>query len=448
VRLPPFFASEEQQYAPFVAGALSVAVLAGFPLGLTLAVASARESTLDGHRAALAQVHGHLQLAGWFGLFVVGMGYRLAPRFTGARLRALWPVPVTFSLYAAGLVLRAVSQPWMDRSPFDVLAVISAVFELAGAGLFASVIWRCLRRGRPDEFGFKPYFATGAAWLVIAMVLDLLFVVDAAGGTGATLPVPRNSAVTYALLYGFILSFILGVSLRTFPVFFGRKPVSRGLSGAVLGTLTAGVAAYVAGAVWHAEEATAGARTLYDAGALVTGAGMGAAVLGFGVLRGAPHRLRPSARRSMVFVRAGYAWLLAAGALQAYYAGRAIAEERFVAYYEADALRHLVALGFATTVLFGVSLMVLPRLAVRRVTGRSVQVVISGLLALVQTAAVTRSAGSILVNELRFKEGFWTMSAGGAAGLLAVLLFAAYLLQDPGQIEIPVTSQRGRRADG
>lgn len=447
MRLPPFFTSEEQQYAPFVAGALFVAIAAGFPLGLTLAVAGAQESTLNGRWAALAQVHGHLQLAGWFGLFVLGMGYRLVPRFTGARLRQPWPAPVTFALYATGLVLRAVSQPWMNMAPLDSVVIVSAVLELAGAALFAIVIWRCLRYGRRDEFGFTPYFAAGAAWLVVAMLLNLLFVVDAAGGAGTTVPVLRSSAVVYALLYGFIVSFVLGVSLRTFPVFFGRPPVLRMVSRAVLVMLIAGVGTYVMGAVWYAEEPSANARTLYDAGALVAGAGLAAAVLGFGILRGVAHRLRPSARRSMVFVRAGYAWLLAAGLLQAYYAVRAIAGERFIAYYETDALRHLVALGFANTVLFGVALMVLPRLAVRRVTGRSVQAVIIGLLVLIQTAAVTRAAGSVLANELRFKEGFWTMSAGGVSGLLAVLLFTTYLVQNPGEIEIPVAAQHRGSAE-
>jgi uncharacterized protein involved in response to NO len=81
VRLPRPFREEEQQYLPFVAGAVFFAAILGFPLGLLLAHAAAQGSTLGGRYAPLVQVHGHLQLMGWFGLFILGMGYRLVSRF-------------------------------------------------------------------------------------------------------------------------------------------------------------------------------------------------------------------------------------------------------------------------------------------------------------------------------------------------------------------------------
>lgn len=441
MRLPAVFSDEERQYAPFVAGAIFVALFVAFPLGLTAALARAQNSTLGGHWPALAQVHGHLQLAGWFGLFVMGMGFRLVPRFTGARLRRAWPAPLAFAVFASGLALRGISQPWMDSSPFGALAVFSAALELAGAVVFAAIIWRCLLRGRPDEFGYTPYFASGALWLVAALAVDLWFVVEAVDGDTATVPVLRSLAVTFALLYGFIIMFVLGVSVRTAPVFFGRPPVSKLLGGAVWLAATGGGILYVVAAVWLGEEASETARWLYDLGLLFSGLSLAAAVLALGILRGAPHRLRPSAQRSMLFVRAGYAWLLMGGILQAYYALRALADERLVQYYETDAVRHLLALGFATTVLFGMALLVLPRLAMRRGTGRSVKAVVASLLVLVQGAAMARGMGSVLVNEARIHEGFWTMSAGGVAGLLAMLLFTAYLLQHPGQLEIPLPAR-------
>jgi hypothetical protein len=441
VRAPAVFTDEERQYAPFVAGAICIALVVGFPLGLSLALARTQDGTLDGHWPALAQVHGHLQLAGWFGLFVTGMGLRLVPRFTGARLRSAWPAPVTFALIASGLALRGVSQPWMDSAPYGLLAVLSAVLQFAGAVIFAGVILRCLVRGRRDDFGYTPYFSTGALWLVVAMAMNLWFVTDAVDGNAVTLPALRSLALTYTLLYGFITMFILGVSIRTAPVFFGRPPVPKLPGRGVWLMATAGTVMYVAGAFWRGEEASDSARWLYNGGLLVSALGLAGAVLALGILRGAPHRLRASAQRSMLFVRAGYGWLLAGAVLQAYYALKAAADDRLVLYYETDAVRHLLALGFATTVLFGMALLVLPRLAMRRGTGRSVAAVIATLLLLAQGAAVARGAGSLLVNEAHFDEGFWAMSAGGITGLLAVLLFTAYLLQHPGQIEIPLPPQ-------
>jgi uncharacterized protein involved in response to NO len=148
VRAPAVFTDEERQYAPFVAGAIFIALFVGFPLGLTLALARTQDGTMDGHWLALAQVHGHLQLAGWFGLFVTGMGLRLVPRFTGARLRSAWPAPATFALIASGLALRGVSQPWMDSAPYGLLAVLSAALQLAGAVIFAVIPLPGLRAPR------------------------------------------------------------------------------------------------------------------------------------------------------------------------------------------------------------------------------------------------------------------------------------------------------------
>jgi hypothetical protein len=86
---------------------------------------------------------------------------------------------------------------------------------------------------------------------------------------------------------------------------------------------------------------------------------------------------------------------------------------------------------------------VLPRLAVRRGTGRSVQAVVVALLVLIQGAAVGRGVGSVLANETHLIAGFWTMAAGGIAALLAMMVFAAYLVRDPGKLEIPLSVQQG-----
>ena len=82
-----YFFREEHQYAPFVGSAFMFALGAGFPLGVLLAYTAAQGTSLDGRFPQLVQVHGHIQLFGWFGLFVMGMGYRLVSRFTAVKHR-------------------------------------------------------------------------------------------------------------------------------------------------------------------------------------------------------------------------------------------------------------------------------------------------------------------------------------------------------------------------
>lgn len=84
-RLGWFFRAEDQQYLPFIAAAVFFGLIVGFPLGFTLAHAAAQGSNLGGRWQPLVQAHGHLQLVGWVGLFVMGMAVFAVYLFWPAR---------------------------------------------------------------------------------------------------------------------------------------------------------------------------------------------------------------------------------------------------------------------------------------------------------------------------------------------------------------------------
>lgn len=434
---PSFFA-EERQYVPFVAGAIFFALIVGFPLGFTLAHAAAQDSDLGGHWQAMAQAHGHLQLMGWGGLFVMGLGYRLVSRFTSVRVRPAFLVPLTFLLMATGLSLRAVAQPFADEGPFDWLFALSAALEAAGVFIFAGSILRCLATGRRDEFLYTPFFAAGAVWAAVAAGLSFVFVLDAAEDSVPVVSGLHSLSLTFVQLFGFVAMFIFAVSLRTFPIFFGREPANRALTLAGWALANAAIGVYAAATVWKSYEPGADVRVPQTLAFALAGA---AFLLLLGVLRifqGTPHRLRPSARRSVRFVRSAYAWLAVAAVLALFYAARALLDGRALRYYETDAVRHFVAVGFLTTMIIGMALLVLPRIAMRRPTERAATLVAPVLLGLLHAATAARGAGSILVDEAEVESGFWTMSAGGLAAILALALFAGYLLLPAKRLEIDV----------
>ena len=439
MRLLSVFREEERQYIPFAFGAVFFALILGFPLGFTVAHAAAQGGTLAGHLAAVTQLHGHLQLVGWFGLFVTGMGYRLVSRFTAVKVRPASLVPLTFGLLAGGLVLRAVSQPWADAPPMGVLFAASGVLEAAAALIFAWVILHCVRHGRPDEFHYSEFFAAAALWFVVALLINLALVVDAAAGSEATVSVTRSSAVSFVLLYGFVSMFVFGVSMRTFPIFFGRRRAAPGPTMAAWALANVGIGGFAAAVIWRSYEVTAAGRVLEGASFVAVGVAFLVLLFTLRIFEGTPHRLRESARRSMAFVRCAYAWLLVAAVIQAVFGVRALWDERLPEHYEVDAARHFLALGFVTTIIMGMALLVLPRLAMRRMQGRASRLLAISLLALLQGATAARGAGSLLANETRFDEGFWTMTAGGLFGIVAMVLFAWYLLRTPKQPEIPLS---------
>jgi hypothetical protein len=425
-----FFLTEERQYAPFVVLAIFFGLVIGFPLGLTIAHSAAQSSDLGGRLPRLVQLHGHIQLAAWFGLFVMGMGYRLLPRFTSVPVVSPWLPPATLVLATGGLALRAVSQPFATGAPFDALFALSAVLEAAAAAIFTFTVLRCVRLGKPDEFGYKPFFAAGAVSFFTAMLLNLYIVADAATDSRATVLPGRSTIVAFLLLYGFVSMFVFAISLRVFPVFFGRPRPSRRLTRGVFAVLATGVILFAASALWATYERTDFLTYGQDAGLLITGAAILAVIGVVGIFRGAPHRLRPSAQRNMRFIRSAYFWLAFAATLQSLYAVDAMLDDRVVRALQVDAARHFIALGFLTTVLVGMAFLVLPRLAVRRLH-RSVPVVTAVLLALLHGATAFRGAGSIIADRTHLEAGYWSMTAGGTFAVIAIAVFTGYILYNP-----------------
>jgi hypothetical protein len=438
--------TEERQYVPFVGAAVFAGLVVGFPLGLTLAHAAAQSSDLGGRYQALVQVHGHLQLIGWGGLFVMGMGLRLVPRFTGARIRPAALVPLIFVLIAGGLALRGVAQPFADAAPLAAAFVAAAALEAAGALTFAFAVLRCIASGRREAYLYSPFFAAGAAWVAVASLLSLAFVAQAAGDAATVIAAARSSALTFMQLYGFVLMFVFAVSLRTFPIFFGRRHARPLPTLAAWALANAAIAVYAAALVWKSYDRAADVRVAQTVSFLLVGVALLLLIAVLRVFEGAPHRLRLAARRSMRFVRSAYAWLLVAAGMQVYFASRALVGERSPTAFETDAVRHFLALGFMTTMIVGMALLVLPRLAMRRAQGQPARVAAPLLLALLHGAAAARGAGSLIANETHLETGFWTMSAGGLFGVLAMAVFAAYVILPAPTPEVPM-AERPRRAE-
>jgi uncharacterized protein involved in response to NO len=99
---------------------------------------------------AVAQAHGHLQLYGWAGLFVLGVALHFLPRLRGAPLAGARLIPWGVGLMSASLVLRAVSQPELVMNPgmlWRVGLVSSGVLELSALGMILSMLIRTAAQG-------------------------------------------------------------------------------------------------------------------------------------------------------------------------------------------------------------------------------------------------------------------------------------------------------------
>src|SRR3989442_15843989 len=70
--------------APLLGAALLLGTGGGFVLATVLTLTLALHLSVGPWWAAMAQAHGHLQLYGWAGLFVLGEAFHFLPRLRGA----------------------------------------------------------------------------------------------------------------------------------------------------------------------------------------------------------------------------------------------------------------------------------------------------------------------------------------------------------------------------
>jgi uncharacterized protein involved in response to NO len=91
--------------------ALAIALGAGFPLGAYLTIAMGVGFPLGSGVASVIQTHGHVQLVGWVGLFIMGISLHVIPRLAGVSIASRHGSGWIFWLMAVGLGLRSIGHP-------------------------------------------------------------------------------------------------------------------------------------------------------------------------------------------------------------------------------------------------------------------------------------------------------------------------------------------------
>jgi cbb3-type cytochrome oxidase subunit 1 len=116
-----------------------IAAVTFLALGVSLGASAALDPT---NHTRLRFSHAEINLLGWAGLLVCGMGYYLFPRFAGQPLR--WPriAPVQLALHAAGVVLSAGAWWWylaVDERAQPLIS-LGALCVAASLAAFAGII--------------------------------------------------------------------------------------------------------------------------------------------------------------------------------------------------------------------------------------------------------------------------------------------------------------------
>jgi hypothetical protein len=368
-------------YRPFFKAGIAVVLTLGAAWGAYLLLRIGLRGRFSAAGLHEVNAHGHAQIFGWVGLFVMGFAYQAFPRFKHASLAFPCLAWTSLGLMLTGLVGRSVGEPLASSLPWaGPVAVASAWLEVAAIGLFVWVILATWWTAGKGLAFFDYYVLASLGWFAIQAVAEAVYL-------AATLAVASREellalvatwqgAIRDAQIHGFALLMILGVSQRILHHFYGFSAPSRRLSLAALVCLNLAVTGEIAGLVLMRGASGTWAGLWYASALLLTGAVV-ALLWNWRVFGRATE-----ADRNLKFLRAAYAWLLISlGMLVLVPAYQFFLLPQLAPFSEAaslgfshayyGAIRHAITVGFISLMIVGVAARVVPTLNgvdIRRLT--------------------------------------------------------------------------------
>ncbi len=363
-------------YRRFFKAGIAVILTVGAVWGAYLLLQIARHGSFTAASIHDINAHGHAQIFGWMGLFVMGFAYQAFPRMKHSSLWRPDLANFTFYLMVFGVFVRAIAEPLHGTPLMRELVVTASVAEIAAIVLCLTIVWTTLRRsGKPLEI-HDSYVLAALAFFLIQAVGDaaLAYGTITAAGPADTLALVATyqAALRDVQIHGFGLLIILGVGLRMFPVLFGLHRPSQRLQRLVLPLLVLAVLGEAASVIlMRRTGGHAWAGPLYLAMFILAATSI-ALTCRWSLLA------RPTeSDRSVKFVRASVLWLqismllLLAAPLYMLVAlpasaslsesGRHAVEIGFShAYY--GAVRHAITVGFISLMILGMAAKVVPTL--------------------------------------------------------------------------------------
>lgn len=381
--------------------------------------------------------HGHAQVFGWVGLFIMGFTYHASPRF---RRGELWqPGLANLSLYlmVGGILARVVAGYFFEAPWALPLGIAGSGAEIFAVGIFAVVIAVTLHQSPAPHAAYEAWIAAAILWFLLAAVWSGIhfFATVTADSTASLIRaiVVWQAPLREIQIGGFALSMILGVSQRLLPGIYGYRATPSARSSWLLILLNI---ALLGSLLLRLEVVEPG----HPPAAVLRGVS-GMLLLGSVLWLVLPWRLwtKPLASdRSLKFLRAAYLWLLVALLMAALTPVYHRASAMDVSHAYLGATRHAITVGFISMMILGVSAKVVPTLAgfdLRRLGG------LWPTFLLVNLGCLLRVGFQVSTDHL--PASFQILAVSGALELTGIAIWAFHLLK----LEIIARSRRIGRGE-
>jgi hypothetical protein len=359
-------------YRPFFKAGIAVVLSLGAVWGAYLLLRIAFDKSFHAVGIHEVNAHGHAQIFGWVGLFVMGFAYQAFPRFKHTALANPRLAFLSFGLMLAGIIARSVFEPLTDTLTWaGVPALGGAAIEILAVCLFVGVITQTWRNAGKGLAVYDYYILAAFFWFIVQAVYEAVYL-------GATLAAPDRDALLNLVatwqgslrdvqIHGFALLMILGVSQRLFHHFYGFPAPNSRRSVVALVCLNVAVICESVGLVLM-RQLGHGWSALWYAGVLLLSVAVVALIRDWRIFRASP-----DTDRSLKFLRTAYAWLLISLAmlvalpiyqfgLLAWLAPESAAAQMGFSHAYYGAIRHAITVGFISLMIVGVAAKVVPTL--------------------------------------------------------------------------------------
>lgn len=232
--LPQTVAPAKAQQAGFAIGfiwaALSIALTMGFAIAAHLAFVIGFDFPLGQGFASFIQVHGHAQLMGWTGLFIISVTLHFIPRLIGTPIAQPRLVHWVLGLLVSGLIVRGLAQstvPYLQNSPFfglvNSLNSVSGFLEWSGLLIYFILLIRLLAgagssKSRPALKQVRPFFAMMILGFALYASFNLVLLTDMVLRGAMVLNQAWNELAIQIFVGLVLLPVAMAFSVRMFPL--------------------------------------------------------------------------------------------------------------------------------------------------------------------------------------------------------------------------------------
>ena len=392
----------------YISTGLLFMLLPGTFLGVWNLLAISSHRAANSVSPAWIQAHGHAQIFGWIGTFILGIGFYSIPKLRRLNSFALSAVWSSWALWTCGVTLRWLTSVygWQWRT----FLPLSALLELAAFAIF----FRTVSGHRPEESGkakldeWVLVVIAGSVGLLLTLLVNLaVTLLLAIRGTSPEIPPDFDQRFLVLQTWGFLVPFVWGFSAKWLPVFLGLRPLRGRVLLLAVALNSAGVVIAFAG--WMI------------AASLVLVAGVIMAIYALRLLEASdgPAKVKGVHASFPIFVRSGYAWAFIAGSLGVW---AALVQNSHGIW---GASRHALTVGFLATMVFAIGQRVLPAFSgMRLLFSTKLMFIASATLAL---GCLLRVSAEILAYQNYIRSAWSWLPVSAVVEMTAVTLFAVNL---------------------